>query len=56
MKNYKLNVTVNLTIAADNEDALNRLLQQMDYTFKYVDRQSEIVDTKLLETQMVAEY
>lgn len=56
MKNYKVNVTVSLTIAADNEDAMQHLLQEMDYNFTHVDSQSEIVDTKLLETEVTAEY
>ena len=56
MKNYKVNVTVQLTIAADTEDALNHLLQEMDYTFTHVDHQSEIVDTKLIEMLVVSEY
>ena len=56
MKNYNVNVTVKLTIAADTEDALNHLLQEMDYTFTHVDHQSEIVDTKLIEMLVVSEY
>lgn len=56
MKNYKVNVTVQLTIAADTEDALNKLLQEMDYKFTHTDHQSEIVDTKLTEMLVVSEY
>lgn len=56
MKNYKVNVTVKLTIAADNEDAMVNLLREMDYNFKHCDRQSEIVDTEIVDTEVVAEY
>jgi hypothetical protein len=56
MKNYKVNVTVQLTIAADTEDALNHLLHEMDYKFTHSDHQSEIVDTKLTEMLVVSEY
>ena len=56
MKNYKINVTVKLTVAADNEDAMKHLLQEMDYNFTHVDRQSEIVNTEIVETEVVAEY
>ena len=56
MKNYKVNVTAQLTIAADTEDALNHLLHEMEYTFTHVDHQSEIVDTKLIEMLVVSEY
>jgi hypothetical protein len=56
MKNYKVNVTVQLTIAADTEDALNHLLHMMDYKFTHVDHQSEIVDAKFIEMDVVSEY
>jgi hypothetical protein len=56
MKNYKVNVTVQLTIAADNEDALNHLLHEMDYKFTHVDHQSEIVDAKFTDMLVVSEY
>jgi hypothetical protein len=56
MKNYKVNVTVQLTVAADNEDALNHLLHMMDYKFTHVDHQSEIVDAKFIEMDVVSEY
>jgi hypothetical protein len=56
MKNYKINVTVKLTVAADNEDAMRTLLQEMDYKFTHIDTQSEIVDTEITDTEVVAEY
>lgn len=56
MKNYKINVTVQLTVAADNEDALNQLLHEMDYTFTHSDHQSEIVDAKFTDMLVVSEY
>jgi hypothetical protein len=56
MKNYKVNVTVQLTIAADNDDAFNHLLREMDFNFTYEDHESEIVDTKLTEWLVVSEY
>lgn len=56
MKNYKINVTVKLTVAADNEDAMKHLLQEMDYNFTHCDRQSEIVNTEIVDTEVVAEY
>lgn len=56
MKNYKINVTVQLTVAADNEDALNQLLREMDYTFTHSDHQSEIVDAKFTDMLVVSEY
>ena len=56
MKNYTVKVTVKLKIAADNEDAMRNLLQEMDYKFTHVDRESEIVDTTILDFDVVAEY
>jgi|DEB19_MinimDraft_3_1074340.scaffolds.fasta_scaffold20395_3 hypothetical protein len=56
MKNYKVNVTVKLTIAADNDDALTYLLREMDYGFKHCDSQSEIVDSEITDAEVVAEY
>jgi hypothetical protein len=56
MKNYKVNVTVQLTIAADNEDALNHLIREMDYKFTHSDHQSEIVDAKFTDMLVVSEY
>lgn len=56
MKNYKVNVTVSLTIAADHEDAMKHLLQEMDYGFKHCDSQSEIVNSEITDTEVVAEY
>ena len=56
MKNYKINVTVKLTVAADNEDAMRTLLQKMDYNFTHIDRWSEIVNTEITNTEVVAEY
>lgn len=56
MKNYKVDVTTKLTIAADNEDALRHLLQEMDYHFDYVDTQSVIVSSEITDTEVVAEY
>ena len=56
MKNYKINVTVKLTVAADNDDALKNLLQEMDYNFNHVDDQSEIVNSEIVDSEIVAEY
>ena len=56
MKNYKINVTVKLTVAADNEDAMRTLLQEMDYKFTHISDHSEIVNTEIVETEVVAEY
>jgi hypothetical protein len=56
MKNYTINVTVNLKVVADNEDAMRHLLQEMDYKFTHVDRESEIVDSQILDFDVVAEY
>jgi len=56
MKNYHVNVTVKLRIAADNEDAMKHLLQEMDYKFAHIDRESEIVDSEILATEITAEY
>lgn len=56
MKNYKINVTVQLTVAADNEDALNQLLHEMDYTFTSILPRRKIVDAKFTDMLVVSEY
>ena len=49
MKTYTTEVTVRLKIAANSEDDARHALQEMDYSFDFIQDRAEITDSEITD-------